>query len=208
MRKANTTTRLIATAAEWRLFSLLLTRPHARWADEVSALAREVRHRDLRAAAKAACGATEGEYLWLFGPGGAVSPRAVSYRGFEDPGQILAALSAFYDAFGFQPRSEDPIDHVAVLTDFVGFLLLKEAYARTNGDRTAATTTATARELFLKTQLSPMAGAMAERLAPAEGTMVAAAVRLLAKRVPRHRAPATAIDPLSGCGACELGAAD
>ncbi len=203
--RARDWTSAIEQAAEWRLMALLLERPRAGWREEVAALSREVPAAVRRVAAEAARRASEGGYLRLLGPGGAVSPREVAYRSFEDPGQVLAAVAALYQAFAFKPRTEDPLDHIAVLTDFGGYLLLKEAFARANGDQTAAATTAAARRDFLATHLAPVAAAFAERLAAAEASYLVAPACLLATRVPA--APAVRIPPVppdseAGCGGC------
>lgn len=193
---------LIAEAAEWRLIALLLERPRAGWHVEVAALAREVPARALREAARAARDASEGEYLHLVGPGGIVSPREVSYRSFEDPGRILADLAATYAAFAFQPRVEEAPDHLAVEAGFVGYLLLKEAFAAARGEGEAASTTATARSGFLQTHLSA-ARPFAERLVGAE-SYLAAAAHVLAERVPEHLARSGLGDGMvnHSCDAC------
>jgi nitrate reductase assembly molybdenum cofactor insertion protein NarJ len=180
---------LIAEAAEWRLMALLLERPRAGWHMEVAALAGEVSDHALRAAADGARVANEGEYLHLVGPGGLVSPREVSYRSFEDPGRILADLAAAYAAFAFEPRAEESPDHLAVEAGFVGYLLLKEAYALARDDREAASITAAARSGFLDAHLTA-ARPFAEHLA-ASGSYLAAASRVLAERVPEHFARCT-----------------
>jgi TorA maturation chaperone TorD len=207
MKKRRVGMARIAEAAEWRLLGLLFERPHAAWHEEVAALAREVRDTEVRAAAEAAQDATEGDHLALLGPGGAVSPREVTYCSFADPGRVLADLAAFYEAFGFHPRAEDPIDHVAVETGFVGYLLLKEEFARAHGDRAAAEATVAARTRFLEAHLAPLAGPFAERLAACGRGYVTRAADLLAARVPTTRPAATvsaAPDTLSGCGACSF----
>lgn len=198
---------VLAEAAEWRLLGLLLERPRREWREEIAALGREVRDEKVRLAADQALEAGEGEYLALLGPGGVVSPREVTYRSFEDPGWILSALTTVYGAFAFAPRVEDPPDHVAVEVGFVGYLLLKEAFARAAGDDDAAAVTAGARAEFVSGHLSPMVGALAERLASAGDSRVALAVRLVADRVPpapavRSLAPEDVSDP---CGMCPAG---
>jgi nitrate reductase assembly molybdenum cofactor insertion protein NarJ len=193
---------LISEAAEWRLIAVLLERPRAGWHAEVAALAREVSNGALSAAARGARTASEGEYLHLVGPGGLVSPRAVSYRSFEDPGRILADLAATYAAFAFQPRAEESFDHFAVAAGFVGYLLLKEAFAVARGDGEAASMTAAARSGFLEAHLTA-ARPFAERLA-ASGSYLAAAARVLAERVPEHLARWAAGDGAADftCGGC------
>lgn len=174
----------IAEAAAWRLIGLLLERPRSGWHQEIAALSHEVRDSALRAAAEAAREATEGEYLRLVGPGGAVSPREVSYRSFEDPGQILAELASIYNAFAFQPHAEEPIDHIAVEVGFVGYLTLKEAFAQAKGDTAAAKTTAAARRHFLENHLASFAAAFAPRLESTGPRYLAETGRLLVARVP------------------------
>ena len=154
---------LLASAASWRLASLLLERPRPEWKSEIAGLAAEVSDPRLaRYAADAEC-ATEEDYHRLFGPAGAVSPREVSYCGFEDPGRLIAELSAFYHAFSFSPRREESIDHVSVQAGFVGYLFLKEAYARMRNDAAAAAIAKEARERFLSEHLARSARGMRAR---------------------------------------------
>ena len=157
-----------ADALRLRLAGLLFERPRAAWADEVRSLAGAQPDRTLAVASEAGAAATEGDYLRVFGPGGSVSPREVAYQGFADPGRILADLSAFYDAFAFHPRAEDPFDHIAVETGFVGYLAMKEAYALATGDRQRAAMTRKARTLFLKTHLRPFVAGLRLRLSGAD----------------------------------------
>jgi len=195
----------IAHAAEWRLLGLLFERPHDAWRGEVAALAHEVGDSEIRMVAAAAQDATEGMYMAVLGPGGVVSPREVTYCSFEDPGRILADLAGFYEAFGFHPHAEDPPDHVAVEAGFVGYLLLKEEYARLHDDQAAVEISANARRRFLETHLSPLAGAFAERLSAGGSDYLAQAALLLAARVPTTTASAPAFDQteaFSGCGGC------
>ena len=154
---------LLVLAASWRLASLLLERPRPKWKSEIARLAAEVSDPQLtRCAADAEC-ATEEDYHRLFGPAGAVSPREVSYCGFEDPGRLIAELSAFYHAFSFSPQREESIDHVSVEAGFVGYLFLKEAYACMRNDAAAATIAKDARERFLSEHLARLARGMRER---------------------------------------------
>jgi hypothetical protein len=191
---------LLIESADWRLLGLLLERPRAGWHDEVVTLAREIAAADLRAAAGAAREATEGEYLALLGPGGAVSPREVAYRGMEDPARVLADIGAFHAAFAFHPASEDPVDHLAVAAGFAGYLSLKTAYAEFDGRVDAARTAAEARDNFIAAHVSAFATAVAERLAAVLGSdsehYLLRAARAIVRRVPAP-APATtfAIQP-------------
>lgn len=158
------TGQLLAQAAAWRLASLLLERPRPEWKSEIAKLRNEVADRKLASYAKrAACG-TEESYHRIFGPAGAVSPREVSYCGFEDPGRLMAELASFYQAFSFQPRREEPIDHISVEAGFVGYLFLKEAYAQMRGDSESAEITKSARERFTGEHLGRCAQGMIAQL--------------------------------------------
>ena len=200
--KADTTH--IAAAAEWRLIGLLLERPRCGWHEEVARLSREVHDRPLRAAAAAARDAGEGDYLHLLGPGGLVSPRAVTYQPFADPGQLLAELATVYDAFAFRPHAEEPIDHIAVEVAFVSYLLLKEAFATARGDDEAAATTADARQGFIETHLATLAGMFVERLEHAGPSYLLPVAQLLATRLPALRSAQRLpfADAAAICGAC------
>ena len=145
---------LLAAAAEWRLLALALRRPTTARAQEVASLAAEVADAELRDAALAAVGSDAATYLLVLGPGSAISPRLVAYRGTEDPGWILADVMRYYDAFAFHPRVEDPPDHVTVAADFVAYLYLKEAFARADGRDEAAELTRAARERFVREHLA------------------------------------------------------
>ena len=160
---APATTALISQAAAWRLASLLLERPRSQWLKDIAQLAVEVNEQKLRHSAETAKEATEELYQRLFGPGGAISPREVSYCGMEDPGQVMAQLANFYEAFSFTPRREESIDHIAVEAGFVGYMLLKEAYAQMQGDSESGDITKEARERFINEHLQRCAKGMVQR---------------------------------------------
>ena len=147
------TQKLLREALAWRLVSLLLERPRAQWHREIEELSSEARDEKLSRLVREAKPATEELYHRYFGPGGTVSPREVSYCGFEDPGRLMAELNSFYHAFAYLPRREESIDHVAVEAGFVGYLFLKEAYASQRGDADAAEVTTRARERFMNEHL-------------------------------------------------------
>ena len=155
---------LLSQAATWRLASLLLERPRAEWHREIEQLSAEANDRKLSFCAREAKSATEELYHRWLGPGGTVSPREVSYCGFEDPGRLMAELNSFYHAFSYRPRREEPIDHISVEAGFVGYLLLKEAYARQRGDFEAADITQGARKRFMNEHVSHCAGGMLDGL--------------------------------------------
>lgn len=155
---------LVAEAAAWRLASLLLERPRPEWKSEILQLCSEVTDGKLSSCARRADQGTEEIYHRLFGPGGTVSPREVSYCGFEDPGRLMAELASFYQAFSFQPRREEPIDHISVEAGFVGYLFLKEAYAQMRQDSEAVETTKKARKRFTDEHVGRCARGMIHRL--------------------------------------------
>jgi hypothetical protein len=196
----------IAEAARWRLLGLLLERPRPGWHEEVAALGAEVRDGELSTLAGAARDASEGAYLALVGPGAAISPREVAYRGLEDPGWVLADIAHFYETFAYRPCAEDPLDHVAVEAGFVGYLFLKEELARAADEVEAAETVAAARQRFLETHLATVAAPLARALAVAEGSCLARAAATLAARVPPCpvACPVTAVEEVAeeGCGTC------
>jgi nitrate reductase assembly molybdenum cofactor insertion protein NarJ len=161
---APATPALISEAAAWRLASLLLERPRPQWLTEIAEVAAEVNEQKLRSSAAETKEATEELYQGLFGPGGIISPREVSYCGMEDPGQVMAQLSSFYQAFSFAPKREEPIDHIAVEAGFVGYMFLKEAYAQMQGDTESGEITKEAREHFVKEHLNRCVQGMVERV--------------------------------------------
>ncbi len=161
---APATEALVAQAAAWRLASLLLERPRPQWRSEVAELAAEVKEPKLRLSAAETGQATEELYHRLFGPGGTISPREVSYCGMEDPGQVMAQLASFYQAFSFTPRREESIDHISVEAGFVGYLFLKEAYADLQGDSESGDITKEARERFIKEHLERCAQGLVDHL--------------------------------------------
>src|SRR5512147_1880050 len=198
---------LLTEASHWHLLSLLLSRPVLERKTEARQLAAETDDQHLRATALEWCeNAEEGSYLHLLGPGGQVPARAVAYRPFADPGWMLADIGRYHRAFGFDPLTEDPPDHVALLADFVSYLLLKEAYARENADAESADIASTARERFIDEYLVAVARRMAERLDACGATSWGAAVHLIADRIPAPQAaaPVASLDEEAfPCGGCK-----
>ena len=163
-RAASEPQKLLREAAAWRLASLLLERPRAQWHREIDQLSSEANDKQLASCAKEAKRVNEELYHRWFGPGGTVSPREVSYCGFEDPGGLMAELNSFYRAFSYRPRREEPIDHISVEAGFVGYLFLKEAYAKQRGDAEAADITESARTRFIDQHVSQCASGIVTRL--------------------------------------------
>lgn len=150
--------KLLNEAAEWRLLSLLFDCPKRDWFRQVSLLGEQVSDKQLAKAARAAQDeATEGLFHSVFGPGGPAPGREVSYRSWVEPGQLLSELSSYYDAFGYKTSTEEVPDHIAVETGFMGYLCLKELYARECGDTENAEVTADAARSFVDDHLSKYA---------------------------------------------------
>jgi hypothetical protein len=159
-------TKLLKEAAEWRLLGRLLERPSPEWLDDVERLRREMPEGASTNAALAAREASEGEYHFVFGPGGPAPPREASYHASVELGGLLAAIEGDYAAFAYQPVVDEPADHVAVETGFIAYLRLKEAYALASGDHEAAGIAQRVASRFIAEHLAviahPLAGLLAE----------------------------------------------
>jgi nitrate reductase assembly molybdenum cofactor insertion protein NarJ len=197
---------LLAEATAWRLLGLLFERPRDGWREDVETLSRVVSDPELQAAAVAAQEeASEGLYLALLGPGAPVSAREVTYRGMEDPGRIIADISAFYDAFAFHPETEEAPDHLAVEAGFLGYLRMKEAYAQARGNEEEAEVAAKAAARFSHEHLAILAWPVAERLEATNVRYLSLAAAALTHRSgPRRDTPPTTTAPLRLCDDCSL----
>jgi nitrate reductase assembly molybdenum cofactor insertion protein NarJ len=197
---------LLRQAAEWRLLGLLFERPHDGWSREVLLLSREVADPEIRAAADAAREeATEGAYLAVVGPGGPVSLREVTYRGMEDPGRILADIGAFYEAFAFRPETEEAPDHLAVEAGALGYLSLKEAYARARTADDDAEMTARAAARFREEHVARLAWPVAERLQDSGVRYLALAAAAAASRSGHNPEDAlVTLSPAHHCDECPM----
>jgi len=123
----------------------------------------------------------------------------------EDPGRIIADLSAFYDAFAFHPETEEAPDHLAVEAGFLGYLRMKEAYARARGNEEEARITATAAARFSDEHLTILAWPVAERLEATNVRYLSLAATALAHRSgPRRNTGLTVKAPLRVCDDCSL----
>jgi nitrate reductase assembly molybdenum cofactor insertion protein NarJ len=156
---------LLQDAARWRLISMLFECPADGWREMLDSLASTVSDPDLKEATEAAqAEASEGLYHSVFGPGGPASPREVSYhKGFE-LGSLMSEIAGYYDGFGYRPEIREPGDHIAVETGFIGYLCLKEAYARACDDIERADLTADAARHFIKDHLSAAVEPLAVKL--------------------------------------------
>jgi nitrate reductase assembly molybdenum cofactor insertion protein NarJ len=175
---------LLKQAAEWRLIGLLFECPAGAWRDDIVALARDSDDPLLGSAvAHALEEASEGLYHSTFGPGGPAPPREVTYVKAVQLGYLLSELTAFYDAFAYQPVTQESPDHVSVEAGFIGYLRLKEAYAVARGDDQQAAVTAEAAATFVREHLSALAEPLAATLEASGVAYLAEAARALGNRV-------------------------
>ena len=150
---------LLRQAAAWRLIGLLLECPGPDWMKQVLALGRDCDDPRLQSAAVAAqTEASEGLHHSLFGPGGPVSPREVTYSGGVQFGYLMAELNAFYRAFAYAPTTMEPLDHLSVEAGFMAYLGMKRAYALASGDTEHATRDAGGRVQLLLDPPGPHGG--------------------------------------------------
>ncbi|MHC4406273.1 MAG: molecular chaperone TorD family protein [Planctomycetota bacterium] len=176
--------RLVGEAAEWRLLSLLFECPVGDWHEQAAALAEEIIDADLeQAARRAQQEACEGLYHAALGPGRAAAPREVSCRDAIQPGQFLAELQAFYQAFAYQPATREAPDHVSTEAGFISYLKLKEAFALSNGQDEKAAVTAEAAAHFLEEHLAAMAEPLARSLDSCGVDYLSLAAAALVRRV-------------------------
>jgi nitrate reductase assembly molybdenum cofactor insertion protein NarJ len=176
--------RLLREAAAWRLIALLFECPRPGWHDVVAALGREVEDPRLQAAAEASqTEASEGLHYSLFGPGGPVSPREVTYLSGLQQGYLLAELGAYYEAFAYRPAAAEPSDHLSVEAGFMAYLTLKQAYALASADGAGAQVTAEAAGRFRTDHLAGMTEPIARALEAGGPSYLALAGQALFARV-------------------------
>lgn len=183
---------LMRDAARWRLLGRMFECPTGAWRQDVARLVDEVADPDLQGAALAALvTGTEGQYHSVFGPGGPAPPREVSYRDTLELGSVMSELTGYYNAFGYNPTTSEPPDHVAVEAGFVGYLCLKEAHALAAGDTEHAAATAEAATRFRADHLALLARPLAALLAESDIPYLYRAASLLSARAgepqPRSR---------------------
>lgn len=107
----------------------------------------------------------EGEFNELFMTRMFCPPYETSYgrHGFSKP-EILADISAFYKAFGLSISGEEMLDHIAVETEFMSLLMLKEAYGMEQGLNDMIDICDSAKKKFLGEHLGRWAGAFCKNL--------------------------------------------
>ena len=101
--------------------------------------------------------ASEGLHIALFGPAGNVPVREVTHYGGVQFGYLMAELSAYYEAFGYQPQVDEADDHLAVQLGFMSFLKMKQALALIEGNSEHAQVACEAASSFLKEHLAVQA---------------------------------------------------
>ncbi len=145
-------------AAGWRLLAQIFSYPGQDWAARIELLLECIADARLAGLARKAVSESSPE-LWmrLFGPAGPVRARAVAWEGGLQPGYLLAALAAHYEAFGYEPPDGSAPDELSVLLDFAAWLELKLAYACVRQDREAEEITGRAMETFLSKFVAPAA---------------------------------------------------
>ena len=176
--------RLLHEAGAWRLIALLFECPRPGWQGQVAALGLESRDPRLRSAAEAAqVEASEGLHHSLFGPGGPVSPREVTYAGGVQMGYLLSELRAYYAAFAFRPDTTEPDDHLSVEAGFMSYLGLKQAYATASNSEEHARVTADAAARFKVDHLARMVEPIARALEGGGPPYLVLAAQALFERV-------------------------
>lgn len=156
---------LLRRAARLHFLALVFECPQEGWQERLEPLAQEIGEADmLRLAEQARQEASPELYHTTFGPGGPAAAREVSYVETMLPGQLMADLQAFYQAFAFRPLAVEPPDHVAVELGFLAYLELKSAYAIANGDAQQAGIAADAAKRFAESHLSHFVAALSPLL--------------------------------------------
>jgi len=183
--------RLLEESAEWRLLGLLFEYPGGAWRTNVESLAASLRRPELRGMAEAALQhASGGLHLALFGPAGLVPVREVTHRGGVQFGYLMAELSAYYQAFGYEPAIEEAADHLAAQLGFVAFLKFKQACAVMEGDSAKASLAEEAAREFIREHIATQAEPVARSLSESGPGHLAAAARLILEHAGPPRRPA------------------
>ncbi len=199
---------LLAEATDWRMLGLLLSCPRSGWLQELDSLAATSEDQQLQQATAAARDeADESAYHTIFGPGGPAAAREVSYQRSSFTGRFLAELKEAYAAFAYESTIGEAPDHVATQADFVGYLRLKEAYARAQDNTEQAELTARTAQRIIMDHLALIAEPLVEILQNSGFRYLALAATALYQRVgPAPTLPAAeppdyeSLVPLDPCG--------
>ena len=107
-------------------------------------------------------------------------------------GYLLSELEAYYSAFGYAPAGEETPGHVAVETDFVAYLCLKQALAVGLEQPDKAEITRLARTEFLRSHLAAIAEPLHQSLENSGERYLSIASKALFERVgPPEATPST-----------------
>jgi nitrate reductase assembly molybdenum cofactor insertion protein NarJ len=178
------TTELLREAASWRVLGRLFECPDDHWRADLALLTRELKVEELsQLNAAIDDDATPSQYHSVFGPGGPAPAREASYHDSIELGSLMSDLAAYYHAFSYAPRNDEPFDHVAVEINFVSYLKFKEAYARAQGHDEQAGIVARAAAAFVTDHLARIATPLARLLAASSLHYLARGSALLAERV-------------------------
>lgn len=178
------TRHLLADATHWRMLGLLFSCPNADWLDQLDALTAVADDPLLQQAVAAAREeASQASYHTIFGPGGPAAAREVSYQRSSFTGRFLAELQDAYAAFAYEPSTGETPDHVATQADFIGYLRLKEAYARAVGNADQADLTARTARRIVADHLGLIAEPLAQTLQASGFQYLALASAALQERV-------------------------
>lgn len=174
-------------AASYRYLSLLFVPPTEETAEELVSLADAVDPALVEDAAelgRKTKRSLQGLYHKVLGASGQVPDVECGYDDNTAGGRgpLLADVAGFYKAFAFEAPAGQTQDHVASELGFLGWLAMKEAYARHEGDEEHRLITAEARARFVKDHLGRWAIPFLERLAQVgEGTHYEAVATLTSK---------------------------
>lgn len=166
----------LTRAASYRFLALLLSTPSDATRAELGSLAGEVERTLAEDAPKLGevCGPSlQGLYHRLLGASGQVPDVECAYDDNTAGGRgpLIADVAGFYRAFAYPQSGPNTADHVAVELDFLGWLSMKQAYARHSGASEQLDVTSAARAKFIRDHLGRWVIPFLERLAQAgEGT--------------------------------------
>lgn len=145
----------------------------------------------------------QSEYLSIFDVGGKISPyeseylrEKISRKPFE-----IADIAGFYSAFGFAMNEEigsrEPVDHIAVETEFMAILAWKEEYARKNGQAENEEIVNEARGKFLSEHLARWGFFFCRQVKELEGAPFYKELAQLLEAVLQRECKRYALDPSS-----------
>jgi hypothetical protein len=105
---------ILRTAVEWKLIALLWEQPRQHCLAQVGCLSSQIDDLLLKEAAELGCQATQETYLKYFGPGGPIFLRETAYIDIGRSKKILRQIETIYEAFSFESRTENALDHIAI----------------------------------------------------------------------------------------------